>query len=241
MQSKLARFLPAYRNTPHQSTGVSPVMLLMSRPLRSMLDLLRPQAPASVSTAPPSSQFAVGQTVLTRDFHPGQKWVTGIIEKQIGTYLYQVYVGDVLHKRHFDQLHPLPDSAPCIRRQQESLPPLAELLPPPPSFQSPIQPDPPPSAALPSAPDAATVPTDESSVLAISTAVPVLLPEPEPEATVTPSVSSPPPTTPAPLVPTSVRPKRATKLSCRLGPEFVISCPSKGGRSVVTDNPSGNT
>ena len=39
---KLSRFLIAYRNAPHATTGQSPASLLMGRNLRSRLDIIRP-------------------------------------------------------------------------------------------------------------------------------------------------------------------------------------------------------
>ena len=42
VKEKLAKFLIAYRNTPHSATGVSPAQLLLGRPLRTHLDLVKP-------------------------------------------------------------------------------------------------------------------------------------------------------------------------------------------------------
>ena len=42
VKEKLAEFLIAYRNTPHSTTGVSPAQLLLGRPLRTRLDLVKP-------------------------------------------------------------------------------------------------------------------------------------------------------------------------------------------------------
>jgi len=39
---KLAKFLMAYRNTSHSMTGESPAQLLLERPLRTCLDLIKP-------------------------------------------------------------------------------------------------------------------------------------------------------------------------------------------------------
>ena len=42
VKEKLAKFLIAYRNTPHSTTSVSPAQLLLGRPLRTRLVLVKP-------------------------------------------------------------------------------------------------------------------------------------------------------------------------------------------------------
>ena len=42
LKEKLAKFLIAYRNTPHSTTGVSPAQGLLGKPLRTRLDLVKP-------------------------------------------------------------------------------------------------------------------------------------------------------------------------------------------------------
>ena len=42
IDKQLARLVFHYRTTPHATTGISPAELLMGRPLRTHLDLLRP-------------------------------------------------------------------------------------------------------------------------------------------------------------------------------------------------------
>ena len=42
VKEKLTKFLIAYRNTPHSTTGESPAQLLLGRPLRTRLDLVKP-------------------------------------------------------------------------------------------------------------------------------------------------------------------------------------------------------
>ena len=42
VKEKLAKFLIAYRNTPHSTTGVSPAQLILGRPLRTRQDLVKP-------------------------------------------------------------------------------------------------------------------------------------------------------------------------------------------------------
>ena len=71
----LSRFLFWYRNTPQQTTGVSPTQLLMERRLRSALDLVHPDLASRVAKAQAyqkkthdkharSRVFKVGDTVF---------------------------------------------------------------------------------------------------------------------------------------------------------------------------------
>ena len=46
--TKLARNSSAHRTTPHATTGTTPAELLMGRPLRTLLDLMRPNISAKV-------------------------------------------------------------------------------------------------------------------------------------------------------------------------------------------------
>ena len=109
LQSKLSKFLFNYRNTPHPSTGKPPAVMLIGRLLRSHLDLLRPEKKTNVGEPIPA-QFAEKQSVMVRDYRPGQKWQPGVIERRIGSYLYLVRTGDMLLKQHVDQILPLKKS-----------------------------------------------------------------------------------------------------------------------------------
>ena len=42
VETRVARFLFAYRNTPQSTTGISPAVMMFNRPLRCHLDLLKP-------------------------------------------------------------------------------------------------------------------------------------------------------------------------------------------------------
>lgn len=107
MDSKLAKFLMSYRNTPHTSTGKSPAEMLLGRPLRSNLDLLQPPKDKNNSTVKSNSRYIVGQTVLARDFRRNKKWRKGVILKQIGKFLFLVQVEGGVVKRHTDQMLPI--------------------------------------------------------------------------------------------------------------------------------------
>ena len=77
-----------YRITPHTTTGVSPCSLMMNRGLRTRLDLLKPDIAANVHSKQADQKqysdrkrhfrhFSVGQKVLARNFHEGDKCTTG--------------------------------------------------------------------------------------------------------------------------------------------------------------------
>lgn len=114
LQQKVANFLLAYRNTMHATTGQTPAMLFMGRPLRSRLDLLKPDIRKHVQEkqcSPSQLQrkmrtFDIGQKVLARDYRsPTQKWKSGEILSQTGPLSYTVGVEpNMIWRRHVDQL-----------------------------------------------------------------------------------------------------------------------------------------
>lgn len=102
LKQKIAKFLLAYRNAAHATTGQTPVMLFMGRNLRSRLDLLKPDIHKHVQEkqCSPSQQqttlrtFDIGQRVLARDYRsPTQKCQPGEILTQTGPLSYTVRVG----------------------------------------------------------------------------------------------------------------------------------------------------
>ena len=48
IETRIARFLFAYCNTPQSTTGVSPAVVVFKRPLRCHLDLLKPNIEETV-------------------------------------------------------------------------------------------------------------------------------------------------------------------------------------------------
>lgn len=48
LRARLARFLAAYRFTPHSTTGLSPAEMMFGRRVRTRWDLLRPDVQAKV-------------------------------------------------------------------------------------------------------------------------------------------------------------------------------------------------
>jgi len=116
IETRMARFLFAYRNTPHSTTGMSPAMLLFNRPLRSHLDLLKPDIDLTVQNRQfqqkfyhdahsKGRQFKVGDTVFTKNFGKGEEWLPGVIDAVRGPLTYLVRLNDGRSiKRHVDHV-----------------------------------------------------------------------------------------------------------------------------------------
>ncbi|XP_054875417.1 uncharacterized protein K02A2.6-like [Amphiprion ocellaris] len=116
IQTRLSRFLFSYRITPHATTGLSPAELMMSRRLRSALDLVRPDVKTKVlqkqlkrkenhDARSKQRGFTSGDDVLIRNYSYGPKWIPGVIQDFSGPLSYTVNVGSgQVVKRHVDQV-----------------------------------------------------------------------------------------------------------------------------------------
>ncbi|GFO27254.1 Pol polyprotein [Plakobranchus ocellatus] len=115
MNLKLARFLLAYRNSPHSTTGESPASLMFGRLLRTRLDICTPSIQTHVtgklqkqeqhhSQASPRT-FSTGDHVLVRDYRGYERWQHGQISSQTGTHNYEIEISPgVIWRRHSDQI-----------------------------------------------------------------------------------------------------------------------------------------
>ncbi|CAB4018994.1 Transposon Tf2-9 poly, partial [Paramuricea clavata] len=124
IQEKLAKFLITYRNTPHSTTGESPAQLMLGRPIRTRLDLVKPnlnrkmvikqqeQSRKSASAKNRATrQLEVGDMVMARDYRGNLKWRSGKVIERIGPLMYKIEVtSGVIWRRHIDQLLPTEDS-----------------------------------------------------------------------------------------------------------------------------------
>ena len=120
VKEKLAKFLIAYRNTPHSTAGVSPTQLLFGRPLRTRLDLVKPnlnckmfnqQHQQSIRAANEKGrerrQLEVGDSVMSRDHRGDLKRRAGLIVNKTGPLMDEVEVAPgIIWRRHIDQLKP---------------------------------------------------------------------------------------------------------------------------------------
>lgn len=137
IDTALNRFLLAYRNTEHYTTGDSPAKILIGRNLRMRLDKLKPDRSQRVvdkqakddSEARPirHRQLNQGDDVWCRDFRSRDKWVLGEVSERLGNTNYKVKYdnGTEVH-RHVDQL----------RRRESALPVSMSIPPKPPSRRS---------------------------------------------------------------------------------------------------------
>ncbi len=111
----LAKFLLAYRTTPHATTGRSPAEMLLGRQLCTRLDLVKPDVRLKVQDAQECQrrqdrqtkvrQFRVGELVWARNYRGKPAWVQAKVKQVLGPLAYKVVVGDnMVWKRHVDQL-----------------------------------------------------------------------------------------------------------------------------------------
>ena len=108
----------AYRNAPHSTTGVNPSQLLLGRPLRTRLDLVKPnlnrkmvnrQHQQSIRAANEKGrqrrQLEVGDSVMSRDYRGDMKWCSGLIVNKTRPLMYEVQVAPgIISRRRIDQL-----------------------------------------------------------------------------------------------------------------------------------------
>ena len=110
LQTKLDRLLLTYRATP-TSVGKSPSELLMNRQPRIRFSALRAkQSKQEVKIFQENldnkPKYTLKQAVFVRNFGRGTKWVPGLITGTVSPRNYDVQVGEVVWKRHEEQLRP---------------------------------------------------------------------------------------------------------------------------------------
>ena len=190
LHTRLQRFLLAYRSTPHSTTGQSPAELLFSRPLRTRLDLCKPNLRQSVELKQQNwkaahdrgsvdRQFATGDPVYVCLIPgPGAPWEPGTIISADGQACTVLLTDGRTFTRHRDHIRhrvcgpPAPSQAPPA------------LVTPVPALSAPaptaLEPHSAPAPAVPeahpaSAPEACPVPAPEAPA-AVAPAAPVAHP-----------------------------------------------------------------
>lgn len=105
---KLCEFLLTYRTTPHSATHHSPAEL-MGRTLRTRLDAVRPNLSQRMERQNKQERFTrhveVGEPVLVQDYRSRKPvWTQGVVSRELGPCTYLIDVGDLVWKRHIDQI-----------------------------------------------------------------------------------------------------------------------------------------
>ena len=116
IETRISRFLFAYRSTPHSTTNVSPAMLMFNRQLRSHLDLLKPDIEPTVlnrqfhqqlnhNLHARDRQFQIGDNVFIENFGHGSKWIDGTVKEIRGLFTYMIELTDGrVVQRHVDHI-----------------------------------------------------------------------------------------------------------------------------------------
>ena len=100
IDKQLTRLLFHYRTTPHATSGISPAELLMGRPLRTHLDLLRPNIAARVHMSQDSQKmnydrksrsrsFPVEDSFFARQSNNDSPWIPDTVDAKLGELTYQ--------------------------------------------------------------------------------------------------------------------------------------------------------
>jgi len=118
IETRIARFLFAYRITPHATTGLPPSVMLMGRRPRSLLDLTYPDLQQRVRQKQQVQKQCYDKGTKNREFDIGDevyivnhskvittKWISGTIIKQNGPVTFCVKLSDGrIVKRHQNQM-----------------------------------------------------------------------------------------------------------------------------------------
>ena len=115
LKQKLAQFLLRYRTTPNTVSARTPAELFLKRQLRTRLDLLHPCLRTKVASkqacakdrrdrSAKERQFDIGEEVFVQNFRGEPRWLAGTVVEETGPVSYRVQVGEMLWKRHVDQI-----------------------------------------------------------------------------------------------------------------------------------------
>ena len=134
IETRVSRFLAAYRVTPQTTTGLSPAELMFNRKIRTRFDLAKPCVEQRVRVRQEQQklhhdhrnsrpEFLVGDSVNVKNFGTGPKWLAAIVARKTGPLSYEVELLETgqVQRRHLDQM---------IKRSVQEIPTLADQGPP---------------------------------------------------------------------------------------------------------------
>ena len=104
----LQQFLNVYRITPNSNVTAasSPAEAMFGRKIRSVFEKLIPQAKKWTITQPaPKRKYMPGEKVFFKAYKNNLAfWEAGVIERKVGSMIYEIQGPRHLHKRHINQL-----------------------------------------------------------------------------------------------------------------------------------------
>ena len=152
IQTKLSRFLMSYRTTTHTTTEETPAEMFLRRPIRTTLDLLKPNLEDKITQKQDSQkrfhdnagnkmrEFTLGQYVLVENLrNTTPKWISGKVIAKTGPLSYKVEIDGVIRRQHVDQM--LPFTAQVIISDKDAE---EDIFLPTPVNNNPIAPEPAP-------------------------------------------------------------------------------------------------
>lgn len=135
----LARFLMAYRNTPHTTTGRSPAELFLKRQPRTRLSMVKPNLAEHVEKRQEKATdfhdrgtktvrtFTPSDVVLVRNFRGSNKWIPATVLQRQGPATYIVRHGYREFAVHVDHIIRAPQNQPEVRPEEREIEP--DLIP----------------------------------------------------------------------------------------------------------------
>ena len=133
VETKVARFLFNYRSTPHSTTGQTPAELLMGRPLRTHLHLMKPNTASRVQACQDRQkanhdyharerEFFQGQSVQVQNVPGDRKWMPGRVAQKSGPLSYKVQLPhDRIIRRHVDHMRAHSENEPTHPSETEDV------------------------------------------------------------------------------------------------------------------------
>lgn len=111
VETLIARFLMAYRNTPHCTTNETPAKLMLGRTVKTRLECLKSgglDQSSNKQWRQEKREFDIEDSVMIRDYRKVNKkdWAPAIVRKRLGhnVYLCQLEHSSVTWKRHSNQM-----------------------------------------------------------------------------------------------------------------------------------------
>lgn len=108
LDAKVQAWLLSYRTAPHSTTGKAPCELMFGRQIRTRLSILKHSVVIPRQSVPNTSgrQFMPGDSVFVTNHEKGHKWIEGVVEDPLGSFMYTVKTNKGSVNRNVTQMLP---------------------------------------------------------------------------------------------------------------------------------------